>query len=64
MFNNKNTQTCKVCGEENRSSKFKCENCGSVAVNINLGCSTPTVIMMGIIDALIIIVILKACTNL
>ena len=35
-----------------------------VAVNINLGCSTPTVIMMGIIDSLIIIVILKACTNL
>tara|TARA_B100002049_G_C15796974_1_gene257226 strand:+ start:216 stop:410 length:195 start_codon:yes stop_codon:yes gene_type:complete len=64
MFNNKNTQTCKVCGEDNKRSNFKCENCGAVGVNINLGCSTPTVIVMGIIDALIIIVILKACTNL
>ena len=50
-FNNNNTQTCKVCGDENRRVNFKCENCGSVAININLGCSTPTVIMMGIIDA-------------
>ena len=63
MFKNQKIQICKVCGEENKKTTLKCENCGTVAININLGCSTPTVILMGIIDALIIIVIVKACTS-
>lgn len=63
MSNNQNNMTCKVCGAQYKKSAIKCEECGAMSLKINLGCSTPTVILMAIVDALIIIIILKACTD-
>ena len=63
MSNNQDHQICKVCGAEYKKFAVKCEDCGATSLKVNLGCSTSTVIMMAIFDALIIIIILKSCTD-
>ena len=45
MFKNQKVRICKVCGEENKNTTLKCENCGTVAININLGMNNGEILI-------------------